>query len=304
MGIKDLAATISKFWLRPSRDTSHLEQSSPSTVSSLSSQQSLDKNEPLGREIAPFGGPEDHFERLVANWSGTSVRDLVDSNYQLICDLYPKELMSERLQLTVPDEYRGEVYAAKSEHPNAVIAMSNSLASITRGASIIAIDESGEALVNLYTCFDYEDAEDMNYKFMPREEAFELIDNYRLSHAISGFEQRLLPADFDYASLSRPLEHVDLAQYLDGEFEKLQSVPGQTYRGVIVEASNGTLVQDIGAAYRVAHDDARLVGLGPDSLVGREVEIRYSHGQIGIVQEVHESLGHHMKGPDRNEYGL
>lgn len=114
---------------------------------------------------------------------------------------------------------------------------------------------------------------------MDKQEAFGLIENFHASHEIAkAFEAqgRHLPHDFDYAKgadfyLDHPEQFSDVA------------LPGQTYSGPIEYIEEGHAIQRINESSTVAHDLKRLVGMDPSQLVGNQVEIRYPHGQVGIV---------------------
>src|SRR3546814_16616907 len=89
------------------------------------------------------------------------------------------------------------------------------MTTLTHTIEIVAIDQENIALVRSYVCSNYEGAEGWSFTPMPKEQAFDTIDNYRSSHALLqqyAAPGQVLPSHFDYAD---PAGSVILAAQLD-----------------------------------------------------------------------------------------
>src|SRR3546814_1344930 len=76
------------------------------------------------------------------------------------------------------------------------------MTTLTHTIEIVAIDQENIALVRSYVCSNYEGAEGWSFTPMPKEQAFDTIDNYRSSHALLkqyAAPGQVLPSHFDYA---------------------------------------------------------------------------------------------------------
>lgn len=299
MKLKDLPAKIAEFWHKPAN-------SDATTEFDRDGDHKAGDDFDMG-DIEDVSDVEDIFDESMSRWTGASVQDInALGNYE---DSPWDTLACEHLSRTVPPEYQGWVKEARREHPDATMALTNSLASTTSAVQIVAIDNAGEALVCSYVSFDYEGSEGYAFKIMPKEEAFTIIDNYRASHDIvkefaseHGFG--LLPNRFDYSDIAgsfarsyKPVvsmeAHDIIELYLEDEIGDLYPLAGQTYIGPIEAISSGVVLQRVKDGGYVAHDAKCLVGLDLPAQRGNSpVQIRYTSGDVGIVQDA--NLGHEL----------
>lgn len=134
---------------------------------------------------------------LAWKWNGASINDIASraSSFGLsldkLVDLYPGKV--QEFASTVPAEYRGRVQGATSGQLGHG---ENSLAKIEYSVAILAFDQQGKALVEKSSVDTYTDAEASNVLVMSRQEALQIVDQYR--------EERRLADDPD-AELSQAL---------------------------------------------------------------------------------------------------
>lgn len=307
MALKDWTKKITDFWKSPRQDVSAERETLSKNILILreslgegTGQTELSnlRNQEDAHEIDPFhaaNGFDDweqdrraELQERIDAWSGASVHELEDLNLMEISYSSEHLLHSERLLQTVPDNYRGEVREADRESTDAFQAMTNSMAGSSSSATILAIDQAGEALVREYVADLYTDAEGWSFTTMPKEQAFTLVDNYRSSHEIvNQFISGQLPARFNYLESESELRMLIVAQYLPDEFQEVKPESGQTYRGNILHRTDVWVAQDIGDGQCVVHDAKCLVGATPS--VGEDFEIHYPQGQVGLVREANYS---------------
>src|SRR3546814_426938 len=136
------------------------------------------------QEPVEYPDPYDDAVKLelsrIKGWSGATVADLQKLDPMKLYDLDQRLLAEERLRSTIPPEYQGQVHQAEIEDPDP----SKYMTTLTHTIEIVAIDQENIALVRSYVCSNYEGAEGWSFTPMPKEQAFDTIDNYRSSHAL------------------------------------------------------------------------------------------------------------------------
>ncbi len=122
--------------------------------------------------------PENEIAQIIDNWSGDWVQDIP----RVVLDHFPDLLNSQRLTDTVPLDVRGAVWGL-SQHTDQY----NSLAKVQYGIQIHAIDKGDMALVEKVKTYAYEDASVSDFLYIPKSEAFALVDQYRQHAAMAEF---------------------------------------------------------------------------------------------------------------------
>lgn len=137
-------------------------------------------------DLLAIDDPEDSVIRQVETWSGESVRALPLDLIQH----WPELFRSERLQATIPELYRGAIQGMRTDE-----SATNSLDYRTPFVEIIAIDDSGYALVCLTTSYNYEGADANEYEVLPVEDAQCLVRRYHLERAAEVQNETALAPD-------------------------------------------------------------------------------------------------------------
>ncbi|MBO9352915.1 hypothetical protein GG851_02840 [Bordetella petrii] len=162
-------------------------------------------------------------EARIKAWNGISVSDLpIDALNEYVVVETPLTLLKE----SVPIEYRAAQKAARVHgRPD------NSLDWTQSTASIIAIDTQGMALVEQYVHSNYDGAEGWSFDIMPQQNAFDLLSDYRASHARA--EKEISPETLE------ALQHLSEIKRLVDPAARIHAMPGRTYSGEIAALETG-----------------------------------------------------------------
>ncbi|MNV41292.1 hypothetical protein D3C71_1329240 [compost metagenome] len=135
--------------------------------------------------------------------------------------------------------------------------------------TVLAIDQLGEALVKQYVVDDARDAEGWSYSVMSADLAAEILRDYGAA------------ADLK----------LDIADALwDGSLPVQPAAIGATYRGPILSIQGDSAYQNVGDEVAIEHKLGALVVTNPQQYVGKEVEISYPCGKVGLVRQVDAAL--------------
>lgn len=191
---------------------------------------------------------ESNAAEALERWNGTSVRDIDTEAFHE----FPNLESHPALQATVP-------HAARQEFWDQFTRDHDRRSSLT----LLATDQKGEALVKWFTVDDRLDADGQSYNVMPIDEASKLLQAYGASRGL----------DLDsVGGLS------------------IESIPAQaptigaTYRGTILAVENGTVYQKADQDTAIAHKVDKLAIQAPEQYVGKEVEVSYPCGQVGLLR--------------------
>ncbi|MCS3509236.1 hypothetical protein [Achromobacter sp. JUb104] len=196
----------------------------------------------------------DDLERAAAEalkrWDGKSVRDIDTERFYD----HPHLETHTELQGSVPKQARAERWnPAPQDH--------GYRSSIT----VLAVDRLGEALVKEYVVDDARDAEGWSYTVMSTDRTAQLLRDYDAA------------ADLTLGAAERHqirTEHVQAP------------IIGATYRGEIVSIEGDTAYQRAGQGRPIAHWLGALAVRNPQQYVGKEVEISYPCGKLGLLRQV------------------
>ena len=114
-----------------------------------------------------------------------------------------------------------------------------------------------------FTVDDRLDADGQSYNVMPIDEASKLLQAYGASRGL----------DLDSVG-GLSIESI-LAQ---------APTIGATYRGTILAVENGTVYQKADQNTAIAHKVDKLAIQAPEQYVGKEVEVTYPCGQVGLLR--------------------
>jgi hypothetical protein len=183
-------------------------------------------------------------------WDGKSVRDIdTDRFYD-----HPHLETHTALQGSVPKQARAERWnPAPQDH--------GYQSSIT----VLAVDRLGEALVKEYVVDDARDAEGWSYTVMSTDRTAQLLRDYDAA------------ADPTLGAAERHQIRTELVQ---------APIIGATYRGEIVSIDGDTAYQRAGQGMPIAHWLGALAVRNPQQYVGKEVEISYPCGKLGLLRQV------------------
>lgn len=186
----------------------------------------------------------------LSRWDGRSVRDIDTERFYD----HPHLETHTTLQASVPVE-------ARAEYWNPAPGDSAYRSSIT----VLAIDQGGEALVKEYVVDDARDAEGWSYSVMSADRAAQLLRDYGAA------------ADLK----------LDVADDLwDGSLPVQPAEIGATYRGQLVSIRGDTACQIVGDEIAIEHRIGTLAISDLEQYVGKEVEISYPCGKVGLVRQV------------------
>ncbi|AYD66068.1 hypothetical protein DVB37_20660 [Achromobacter sp. B7] len=195
----------------------------------------------------------DDLERAAADglkrWDGKSVRDIdTDRFYD-----HPDLETHTALQGSVPKQARAERWnPAPQDH--------GYRSSIT----VLAVDRLGEALVKEYVVDDARNAEGWSYTVMSTDRTAQLLRDYDAA------------ADLTLGTAERHQIRTELVQ---------APIIGATYRGELVSITGDTAYQRVGQE-TIAHWLGALAVRNPQQFVGKEVEISYPCGKLGLLRQV------------------
>jgi hypothetical protein len=186
----------------------------------------------------------------IERWDGTSVRDIDTERFYD----YPHLETHTALQASVPVEARAEFWNPAPQNP-----------AYRSSITVLAIDQLGEALVKQYVVEEGRDAEGWSYSVMSADRAAQILRDYGAA------------ADLQ----------LDIADALwDGSLAVQPPAIGATYRGPIVSIEGDSAYQNVGDEIAIEHKLGALVVTNPQQYVGKEVEISYPCGKVGLVRQV------------------
>lgn len=189
----------------------------------------------------------------IARWDGRSVRDI---DTEIFYD-YPHLETHAALQYSVPVNARAQLWNTGPSDP-----------AYRSSITVLAIDQLGEALVKRYVVDDVRDADGCSYSVVSTDLAAQLLRDYCAA-----------------ADLKLDVAH-DL---WDGSLPVQAAEIGSTYRGEIVSIRGDIACQIVGNEVAIEHRIGALAVSDPRQYVGKEVEISYPCGRVGLVRQV-ESL--------------
>ncbi|CUJ49608.1 KfrB domain-containing protein [Achromobacter kerstersii] len=183
-------------------------------------------------------------------WDGKSVRDIDSERFYD----YPGFETHTALQASVPLNARAELWNPAPEDP-----------AYRSSITVLAIDKSGEALVKNYVVDDYRNAEGWSYSVMSTDRAAQLLRDYGAAADLT----------------------LDVADALwDGSLPVQPAATGATYRGPILSIRGENAYQVVGDEIAIEHNLGALAIQNPHHYVGKEVEISYPCGKVGLLREV------------------
>ncbi|MBO1017224.1 hypothetical protein IPU70_26945 [Achromobacter sp. SD115] len=186
----------------------------------------------------------------IERWDGRSVRDIDTERFYD----YPHLETHTALEATVPVQARAEFWNPAPQDP-----------AYRSSITVLAIDQLGEALVKQYVVEDARDAEGWSYSVMSADRAAQLLRDYGAA------------ADLK----------LDVADDLwDGSLPVQPAEIGATYRGQIVSIHGDIACQIVGDEIAIEHRIGTLAISDPQQYVGKEVEISYPCGKVGLVRQV------------------
>ncbi|MNW98899.1 hypothetical protein D3C86_283670 [compost metagenome] len=196
----------------------------------------------------------DELERAAADglqrWDGRSVRDITTATFYD----HPQLETHPALQASVPLEGRAEFWNPAPQDP-----------AYRSSITVLAIDQLGEALIKRYSVEDSRDAEGWSYSVMPSDSAALLLREYGAA------------ADLK----------LDVADALwDGSLSVQPAAIGATYRGPIISIRGDNAYQIVGGEIAIEHKIGALAITHPQHYVGKEVEISYPCGKVGLVRQI------------------
>ncbi|WP_157130060.1 KfrB domain-containing protein [Achromobacter ruhlandii] len=186
----------------------------------------------------------------IERWDGRSVRDIDTERFYD----YPHLETHSALQASVPVQARAEFWNPAPPDP-----------AYRSSITVLAIDQLGEALVRQYVVEDARDAEGWSYSVMSADRAAQLLRDYGAA------------ADLK----------LDVADDLwDGSLPVQPAEIGATYRGQIVSIHGDIACQIVGDEIAIEHRIGTLAISEPQQYVGKEVEISYPCGKVGLVRQI------------------
>ncbi|WP_447577092.1 KfrB domain-containing protein [Achromobacter kerstersii] len=196
----------------------------------------------------------DDLERVAAEalkrWDGKSVRDIDTERFYDHSHLETHTA----LQASVPEQARAEFWNPAPKEP-----------AYRSSITVLAVDQLGEALVKEYVVDDSRNAEGWSYSVMSADRAAQLLRDYGAA------------ADLK----------LDVADDLwDGSLPVQPAEIGATYRGQIVSIHGDIACQIVGDEIAIEHRIGTLAISDPQQYVGKEVEISYPCGRVGLVRQV------------------
>ncbi|TQJ94659.1 hypothetical protein [Achromobacter sp. SLBN-14] len=186
----------------------------------------------------------------IERWDGRSVRDIDTERFYD----YPHLETHTALQTSVPVEARAELWNPAQQDP-----------AYRSSITVLAIDQVGEALVKEYVVDDARDAEGWSYSVMSADRAAQLLRDYG-----AAADLKLDIAD-DLWEGSLPVQPAEI---------------GATYRGQLVSIRGDIACQIVGDEVAIEHRIGTLAISDPQQYVGKEVEISYPCGKVGLVRQV------------------
>ncbi|KNE24902.1 MULTISPECIES: KfrB domain-containing protein [Achromobacter] len=196
----------------------------------------------------------DDLERAAADglkrWNGNSVRDIDTERFYD----HPHLETHTALQGSVPKQARAERWNPAPQDPG-----------YRSSITVLAVDQLGEALVKEYVVDDARNAEGWSYSVMSADRAAQLLLEYGAAADLTlGAAERLQNGN---------------------EFVQAPNI-GATYRGEILSIEGDTAYQRAGQGMPVAHWLGALAVTNPQQYVGKEVEISYPCGKVGLLRQV------------------
>ena len=208
-----------------------------------------------------FADHDEEFKRAadeaLNRWDGRSVRDIATDNFFE----HPQFESHPALQSTVPQQARAQFWHPSPDDPDYRSSM-----------TVLAVDQQGEALVKRYAVDDRRDAEGWSYNVLPKDQAIDLLQEYG-------------------ASADLKLDAVD--SFLAGASHVHSPVIGATYRGEILSIEGGMAYQAVGEGTAIAHKISALAITNPAQYMGKDVEISYPCGHVGLVRPV-DGMAHSL----------
>lgn len=183
-------------------------------------------------------------------WDGKSVRDIDTERFYD----YPNLETHMALLASVPIQARDQFWNPAPQDQD-----------YRSSITVLAVDQMGEALVKEYVVDDSRDAEGCSYSVMSADRAAQRLREYGAASDLK----------------------LDLAGgLLNGERAWEHHAIGETYRGPIHSIKGDTAYQFIDQGRVVEHRVGALAIQDPQQYVGKEVEISYPCGQVGLVLQL------------------
>jgi hypothetical protein len=205
------------------------------------------------RDLSPDPYHDD-LERAAAEglerWDGKSVRDIDTERFYD----HPHLETHTALHASVPEQARAEFWNPTPQDP-----------AYRSSITVLAVDQLGEALVKEYVVEDARDAEGWSYSVMSTDRAAQLLRDYGAA------------ADLTFGAAERLQIGTVLVQ---------APLIGATYRGEIVSIEGDTAYQRGVLNTAIAHRISTLAISNPQQYVGKEVEISYPCGKVGLLRQV------------------
>lgn len=183
-------------------------------------------------------------------WDGKSARDIDTERFYDYSHLETHTA----LQASVPEQARAEFWNPAPREP-----------AYRSSITVLAVDQLGEALVKEYVVDDSRNAEGWSYSVMSTDRAAQLLRDYGAA------------TDLTLGTAERLQSGTELVQ---------APIIGATYRGEIVSIEGDTAYQRAEQGIAIAHRISTLAISNPQQYVGKEVEISYPCGKVGLLRQV------------------
>lgn len=227
--------------------------SPPGEISHAADQMDVDPADSYEQHLAAL---EREAEAKLRLWDGKSVGDIDVGVLDDFRNLEDHPVMRE----TVPTP------VVRKDFLNPSPLDENAVEKVT----LLAVDTQGQALLKTQLWHHVSDFEQTTYDIMPIAEAIDELQRHGASEDLTLVIGETLWRGSTPAEV-KPAE------------------VGATYRGAILDAQGGKVYQLVSNGTAIAHDAGRMSVPDPLRFVGREVDISYPCGKVGLVREV-ESL--------------
>jgi len=228
----------------------HVPSSSqPGEVSHAADQLDVEPADSYEQHVAAL---EREAEEKLSRWDGKSLSDIDTNALDDFWNLGSHPVLRD----TVP-------VAARNAFVNPSPLNENDIEIV----KLLAVDQQGQALLKRDLGHQVSDFDETYYHVMPLAEALDELQQHGASKDLTLVIGETLwrgstPADVKPAEV------------------------GATYRGAVRDVQGSTVYQLVSAGTAIAHDAGRMSVPDPQRFVGKEVDISYPCGKVGLVREV------------------
>ncbi len=222
----------------------------PGEVSHAAGEKDADTIDPYEQHMAAL---EREALAKLRQWDGKSVSDIDVGVFDDFRNLEDHPVMRE----TVPTP------VVRKDFLNPSPLDENAAEMVT----LLAVDTQGQALLKTQLWHHVSDFEQTTYDVMPIAEAIDQLQQHGASKDLT-----LVIGDTLWRGTTP-------AEVKPAEI-------GATYRGAILDVQGSMVYQLVSDSAAVAHDAGRMSVPDPQRFVGKEVEISYPCGKVGLVRQV------------------